>query len=106
MKDGRAVVEDRFAWSIEEPTKDEMLPGQRSDDLGNLLNGKNDLMLIPGSLGIPGQEWCPDTECSPGFSLVQFRRYFATEDMYDITLPVSWTAKKDLLLCVYHVPKD
>ncbi|CAE7719599.1 unnamed protein product [Symbiodinium pilosum] len=66
-----------------------MLSGQRSDDLGNPLNGQNDLELIPGALGRSGKEWCPDDKCDPGFSLVQFRRKFFTEDASDIVLPVK-----------------
>ncbi|CAE7931018.1 unnamed protein product [Symbiodinium necroappetens] len=96
VEDGQAVVQDRFAFSIEEPTKDEMLADQRPDDAGNPLNGRNDLKLIPGSLGLPGLEWCSDATCSLGFSLVQFQRAFATEDAYDIRLPAK-SAKLGLI---------
>ncbi|CAE7504109.1 unnamed protein product [Symbiodinium sp. CCMP2592] len=96
VEDGQAVVQDRFAFSIEEPIKDEMLADQRPDDVGNLLNGRNDLTLIPGSLGLPGLEWCSDATCSLGFSLVQFKRAFATEDAYDIRLPAK-SAKLGLI---------
>lgn len=89
VKDGQAGIEDRFARWIEEPLKDELLQGQRSDDLGNPLNGANDLELVPGVLGTSGKEWCPDDACNPGFSLVQFRRKFMTEDVSDIVLPVK-----------------
>ncbi|CAE7810869.1 unnamed protein product, partial [Symbiodinium sp. CCMP2456] len=34
VKDGQAGVQDRFARWIEEPLKDELLAGQRSDDAG------------------------------------------------------------------------
>ncbi|OLQ01606.1 hypothetical protein AK812_SmicGene15634 [Symbiodinium microadriaticum] len=64
------------AISAEEPLKDELLVGQRSDDAGNPLNGVNDLQLIPG-------EGCACTKYQ-----VQFRRPFATDDLSDITLPV------------------
>ncbi|CAE7513674.1 unnamed protein product [Symbiodinium natans] len=89
VKDGQGAVEDRFARWFEEPLKDELLAGQRSDDVGNPLNGANDLELIPGVLGRSGQEWCPDDACNPGFTLVQFRRRFLTEDVSDIVLPVK-----------------
>eukprot|EP00439_Symbiodinium_sp_Y106_P069001 s413_g11.t2 len=64
VKDGQAGIEDRFARWIEEPLKD-------------------------GVLGTSGKEWCPDDACNPGFSLVQFRRKFMTEDISDIVLPVK-----------------
>ena len=51
VQDGVANVQDRFARSIEEPLRDEALSNQRSDDLGNPLNGQNDLELISGALG-------------------------------------------------------
>lgn len=54
IQDGVAVVQDRFARSIEEPLRDEVLANQRSDDLGSPLNGRNDLKLISGALGSPG----------------------------------------------------
>jgi len=89
VKDGQAVVQDRFAKYIEEPLKDEMLEGQRQDDLG-LWTGKgaNDLVLHSGALGTPGKEWCADATCKPGFSLVQFSRPFTTGDAWDAKLPV------------------
>ena len=49
-----AVVQDRFARSIEEPLRDEMLGDQRADDNGY---GQNDLKLISGALGSPGTNW-------------------------------------------------
>ena len=89
VQDGQAVVQDRFARYIEEPLRDELLSDQRSDDLGNSLNGQNDLELIPGALGTAGKEWCPDLQCNTGFSLVQFRRAFNTDDASDLRLPVK-----------------
>lgn len=53
FQDGAAVVQDRFARYIEEPLRDEVLSGQRADDLGGP-NGQNDLELIPGALGTAG----------------------------------------------------
>lgn len=61
VQDGVANVQDRFARSIEEPLRDEALSNQRSDDLGNPLNGQNDLELISGALGTPGA--CLVTRC-------------------------------------------
>ncbi|CAE8726190.1 unnamed protein product [Polarella glacialis] len=91
VKDGQAVVEDRFAKYIEEPLKDELLAGQRQDDATGLvsLNGANDLTLRAGALGSTGKEWCADSACKPGFSLVQFSRGFATGDAWDADLPVK-----------------
>ncbi|CAL1129696.1 unnamed protein product [Cladocopium goreaui] len=89
IQDGVAVVQDRFARSIEEPLRDEVLANQRSDDLGSPLNGRNDLKLISGALGSPGKEWCPDLECKTGFTLVQFQRPFDTADASDLRLPVN-----------------
>eukprot|EP00438_Fugacium_kawagutii_P004993 Skav215290 [mRNA] locus=scaffold2522:211104:213909:- [translate_table: standard] len=53
VQNGVAVVQDRFARSIEEPLRDEVLANQRSDDLGQG-NGQNDLKLISGALGTAG----------------------------------------------------
>eukprot|EP00928_Gymnodinium_smaydae_P095054 TRINITY_DN8104_c0_g2_i1.p1 TRINITY_DN8104_c0_g2~~TRINITY_DN8104_c0_g2_i1.p1 ORF type:complete len:1846 (+),score=294.15 TRINITY_DN8104_c0_g2_i1:63-5600(+) len=87
---GMAVVQDRFAVYIEEPLRDEKLPGQRADDPSGF--GRNDLRTIPGALGMEGKEWCPDEECKQGFTLVQFTRNFTTPDLFDVQLPVR-TAK-------------
>lgn len=34
----------------------------------------------------PPKEWCPDAKCSPGFTLVQFRKRFKSEDAWDVQL--------------------
>ncbi|CAE7337002.1 dfx [Symbiodinium natans] len=72
-----AEVQDRFARWIatalheeEEPLRDELLSGQRTDDAGNPLNGANHLELIPGALGISGREWCPDEVLSTKIGLI------------------------------------
>jgi len=85
---GEAVVQDRFAFRTEEPVRDERLPNQRVDASGNALSGHNDLTPYSGALGTPGKEWCPDSKCEPGFTLVQFQRPFRTNDTWDARLPV------------------
>lgn len=83
---GDAMVQDRFAYWIEEPQLDQMVQNQRQDDLGDWVNGENDYVLQPGALGVNGKEWCPDTKCKPGFSLVQYTRKFTTPDAWDAKL--------------------
>eukprot|EP00930_Biecheleria_cincta_P021105 TRINITY_DN15717_c0_g1_i4.p1 TRINITY_DN15717_c0_g1~~TRINITY_DN15717_c0_g1_i4.p1 ORF type:complete len:2701 (+),score=424.75 TRINITY_DN15717_c0_g1_i4:78-8105(+) len=86
---GEAVVQDRFAYWIEEPQIDESVKNQRQDDIGNWINGENDYEPYPGALGVNGKEWCPDTKCKPGFSLVQYTRKFTTPDAWDAKLSAS-----------------